>query len=101
MTSPEENAYAQRQQKRALFLYRVLSGDLEATLHKFGAVLLGFSVKCGDEDYLLTMRADFEGEKMVAWVGATSLANMFRKAYREARSNTLRWKVDEWAEKQV
>ncbi len=101
MTSPDDILHELRQQKRALSTYRILTGGLEAALYKNGAELVGLSVKCGVEDYLLTLRGDFEGKKMVCWVGASSLANLFTKAAREAGSNTLRWKVDRWAKEQV
>lgn len=97
MTSPDDVIAAARFDRRARRLYRELDGGLEAALTGQGAHLKGLSLKVGADDYLVTLRADFEGKAMICFVGASTAGNCFLKAAREARANKLRWKVDKWA----
>lgn len=98
MTSPEDVSAAQKFDRRARLLYRELDGGLEGALTGQGATLKGLSLKVGTDDYLVTLRADFEGKAMICFVGASTAGNCFLKAAREARTNKLRWKVDKWAQ---
>jgi len=96
MTSQGEVDYEVERQKKATRLLRVCDGGFAGKIRKSGGVLTGFSVKVGDEDYLMTIRAEYDGNKVISWVGASSLQNLLLKAYREAARENLRWKADEW-----
>lgn len=69
---------------------------LEEAVEHAGGVLSGFSVKYGEMDYLMTLRADFGANKMVCFVGAPSLRDCFRKAEHLAWCDELRWKADKF-----
>lgn len=96
MTSNQEHDYEQKRNKLARRLQMVCEGGLESRVHLLGGALTGFSVKAGEDDYLMTLRAEFEGSKMISFVGASTLANLLLKAHREAAANRLRWKADKW-----
>jgi hypothetical protein len=71
-----------------------LYGGLDDAVSHAGGDLTGFSVRISDLDCLMTVRAQFPGGHMIAFVGAEDLAAVLVKAAREARSDALRWRVD-------
>lgn len=75
--------------------------ELIGSLAHAGAVLTGFSVKFGDSDVLMILRAILAGRQQVCFVGAPDLPNCFRKAVQEAYSDSLRWREDEYARDDV
>lgn len=61
-----------------------------------GGVMTGFSIKIGEVDILLTLRAEFPAGHMIAWVGGDSVVDIMLKAKRFASSEDLRWKADKY-----
>ncbi len=74
-----------------------LEFELEGAVAHSGGVLTGFSVKIGNADVLMTLRAIVSGRPMIAWVGCPDLPSMFRKAVTEAYHDGLVWKPDAYA----
>ena len=97
MTRSFETEEEQRKERKARLLLAVCSSGLSASVDRAGARLTGFSAKLAGDDCLLTIRAEFPGGPMIAWCGGETLANALLKAAREAQSDNLRWKVDEYA----
>jgi hypothetical protein len=81
-------------QSEALLL--AVYGGLVAAVERGGGTLVGIGIRFGDEEVLLTLRADFPGGKMVAFVGAEHLPEGFVKATREAGRDQLRWREDKF-----
>lgn len=96
MTTSLEVEAEVRQQARALRLFRILDGGLEAAVGRAGGELTGFSAKMSGVDTLLTLRAVFPGGKMIAFAGGLTLGAALEKAYREAKTDALRWRPDKW-----
>lgn len=89
-----------REELQAKRDYEVLAAvefELVGSIAHVGGVLRGFSVKIGEGDTLLTLRADFEGSSMVAFVGSPDIGSCLRKAVHQVFSNEVNWKADEWA----
>lgn len=83
-----------KQQKINTEIVAAVEFDLVGSIAVVGGKLLGFSVKIGVVDCLLTLRADFEGQRMVCFVGAPDIGGCLRKSVVEAHSNGLRWRED-------
>ena len=62
-----------------------------------GISLSGFSVKFSEIDCLMVLRGGEAHNRQIAFVGAPDLANCFRKAVREAYSDSLKWRADKFA----
>lgn len=62
-----------------------------------GGVLTGFSVKIGESDVLMTLRAKLEGKPSVCFVGCPDMPSCIRKAVVEGFHGGLRWRDDEYA----
>lgn len=75
--------------------------ELEGSVAHSGGVLRGLSVKFGEVDCLLTLRADLPAGKMVAFVGAATLGDCFRRAVNDAYRDNLRWREDRFGRKEV
>jgi len=71
--------------------------ELVGAVAHAGGVLSGFSVKFGDSDVLMTLRAHLGGSNKVAFVGCPDLASCLRKAVGEAYSDGLAWREDKYA----
>lgn len=82
---------AEKERKQALLA--IYGGLFDAVGHA-GGVLTGFSVKLGDYDTLMTLRAVFPAGSQIAFVGAEDLPGALAKATREAGSDRLRWRSD-------
>ena len=68
--------------------------ELVGSIAHAGGELTGFSVKFGEVDTLMILRAVLPGGAHVAFVGAPDLASCLRKAVGEAYSDNLVWKAD-------
>lgn len=51
----------------------------------------------GRSDWLLTIRATVNGEKVIAFMSGYTLAEALDKALRDFAAGKLRWKVDSYA----
>jgi len=71
--------------------------ELVGSVAHAGGVLSGISVRFGESDCLMTLRASFGSKSMVSFVGCPDLGSCFRKAVNEAYSDDLQWREDRWA----
>lgn len=99
MTSAIDTAEEQRRIKRAILVCRVADGGLADAVKQAGGYLQGFSMKLSGADCLMTMRITMPAGPMVSFVGSETIAGCLLKAYREARSDDLKFKPDQWAER--
>ena len=97
MTSLMEQAADKQRAKSARRLTNVCNGGLHNAISALGGRLVGITIRTTQGDHLMTIRAEFDSGPMVAFVGSSDIANVLRKAFREARNNDLRWKVDRYA----
>lgn len=73
--------------------------ELEGAIAHAGGRLTGLSVKFGELDTLMTLRAHITANRVVSFVGAPTMADCFRKAVVDAYHDNLRWRTDEYAKK--
>lgn len=78
---------------------KLLDRGLEAPLADAGAVLTGFSVRYGEYEVLVTVRAVLAGKQQIAFVASDSLPGALIKLVAAAKSDKLRWKLDRFASK--
>ena len=97
MTRQLEQGMEDKSRNRAIRLARTLDQGLSDAVERAGGELLGLSVRYGEFDVLMTVKAVFPGGQMVAFVGAGSMGDCFLKAEREGKQDQLRWKPDRWA----
>lgn len=94
MTRQLEALKEQRQAKQDSALLKAVDYELEGAIGRNGGTLNGFSVKFGDEDYLVTLRATFPAGAQIAFVGGSTLGGVLVKAVREAMADRLSWRED-------
>ena len=97
MSRQLEQVAEEKSKNRAIRLARVLDLGLSDAVERAGGELLGLSIRYGDFDVLMTIKAVFPAGQMVAFVGAGSMGDCFLKGAREAGNDSLRWKPDRWA----
>lgn len=71
--------------------------ELAGAIAHAGGELTGISVKFGELDCLMTLRAVVTSNKCIAFVGAPTLSDCFRKAVTDAYHDRLKWREDKWA----
>lgn len=79
--------------KRVVYL---LNGGLPFLVEKQGGVFLGITLKGYEGDYLLVVRADFEGKKFVSFAGAATGCGALVRWEQAVRAKELKWKRDKW-----
>lgn len=94
MASDDVRADEARKEKKLIAIGRVCEGGLIGAVKHAGGELIGLSVKLNQYDCLLTLRAVLPAGRMVAFIGADTLATALLKAAREARSDDLNWRED-------
>lgn len=72
-------------------------GGLSEAVHRAGGDLTGFSVKLSGGDCLITLKAVFENNPSIAFVGSEDLPGALRKAVRELHRDQLGWREDRYA----
>lgn len=77
-------------------LVKALEFELEGAVAHAGAILTGFSVKMGDDEVLVTLRAVLAGRAQIAFIGAGSLPDALLKVVREAMVDKLQWRDDKY-----
>lgn len=97
MTMREQREALQKKQDEELVA--AVEFELAGSIGHAGGLLTGFSVKYGELDCLLTLRARVTANDCIAFVGAPTLADCFRKSVVQAYHDGLRWKVDEYPRK--
>ena len=96
MLNEERSAQASAD-KRHRKVGRVVDGGLKEAVQRSGGELLGFSVKYNGYDCLMTLRAEFPGGRMVAFVGASTLPSAMIRAWQDGNQDGLRWREDKFA----
>lgn len=97
MSRQLEQKQEERKARRDKRVLLAVNGGLEAGVERAGGRLHGFSVKLSEYDCLLTLRAEFPGGAMVAFVGGADLPDVLLKGSKAAKTDGLRWKKDKWA----
>ncbi len=75
--------------------------ELAGAIAHGGGILLGLSVKFSEVDCLMTLRADLPAGRRIAFVGAATLADCFRRAVNEAYRDKLSWKVGQYEKRET
>lgn len=86
-----------RQARIERLAMRSIRGGLAFALRQQGRELLGFSVRIGAMDILVTVRANKGGEREICFVGSETIAGALAKAEREAVTDKLTWRPDMFA----
>lgn len=100
MSRQLEQAREIQQEKLDRRLVSALEFELVGAVGHAGGQLTGFSVRYGELDVLLTLRALIGSKQQIAFVGAETLPGAFRKAVWEAHRDNLRWKADAYEQTQ-
>jgi hypothetical protein len=87
----------ERNAKRHMAIVRAVEFELLRSVEVEGVALLGFSVRLGEMECLVTLRAVRDGVKSVSFVGGEDLGGCLIKCVREAKKDNLTWKVDSFA----
>lgn len=82
--------------RRAEKITEVLDHGLAGSIAYQGGVLTGFSMRVGQVDFLITLRASFPGGHKIAWVGAENMTEVILKSERLAAGNALEWRNDKY-----
>jgi hypothetical protein len=91
-----EQASEERQRKRHDRIAYAVEFGLEKAYGECQVEIHGFSVKCSGNDYLMTLRAEVDGVRVIRFVGGDSIGGCFLKAVREATGDREAWRVDKW-----
>lgn len=97
MTRQLEAQVEEREARLRAAVAKTVDYGLAGAVAGAGGELLGLSIRMGPVEVLLTLRADFEGKKMVCFVASSTWAHALVKAEREAHRNELRWRPDKFA----
>lgn len=94
MTRSTEAAREKKQAAQALKLWRCASTGLFEAVERSGGELRGFSMKVGEWDCLLTLRADFPTGPCVGFVGGETIGGCLLKAEMQASRDAIGWRPD-------
>lgn len=84
------------QEKFDKALVAAVEFELVGAIGHAGGVLVGISVRFGEADCLMTLRADLPAGRRIAFIGAATLSDCFRRAVNEAYRDKLNWKVGQY-----
>jgi len=96
MADVKEALISKKRKQADKELLSAINYGLEEAVGHAGGVLSGLSVKFGETDCLMTVKAKIGDNPMVAFVGAPSLRDCFRKAEQLAWCDELRWRADKF-----
>lgn len=100
MANVEDRAYIEsREQARHQKAGHRLEWGLASDLDRVGGYLTRMAFRCGVDDCLLTVSAEFDGRPMVCFISAIDPCRAVNKASREIGSNRVKWKKDEFSQK--
>lgn len=85
-----------RESARRLELVKALEYGIVGALEAQGITMVGFAIKYDDFNCLLTLKADIDDIRSIAFVGSDSIVNCILKSYQEARNGGLRWRPDRY-----
>lgn len=77
-------------------LVKALEFGLVGSLEMQGIELMGIAIKYDAFNCLMTIKADVDGVRSVAFVGSDTLMNVILKADSMSRNCVLKWKVDQY-----
>lgn len=97
MTRQTDVLQEERETKRRIALVKALEFELAGAVQIMGGSFRGVAIKYEEHECLLTYKSDFEGKRMVAFVGSDTMMNCIIKATNMAKNNRLRWKIDRYA----
>lgn len=92
MSRQLEAALEIRQAKRAKKIVRVVEFELEGALASQGAALVGLSAKFDGGDCLITLRAELDGRRQIAFVGGGDFGSALIKCVTAAQRGQLSWR---------
>lgn len=72
----------------------MLTGTLEHLIEKLGGVFVSFTLRGAEGDWLLIIRADFDGRAMVGFCGGVTAAGAVVRLEEKLRANELKWRAD-------
>lgn len=96
MTRQHDLDLEERRSTQANELFYACELGLETAIRESGWQLLGFSVKYGGADVLLTLRLVVDGDRHISFVGGETLASALRKAWRLAKASKLKTREDQY-----
>ena len=82
-----------RQARRKAIVVAVEYGIL-AGVEALGGELRGVSIRTTPQNYLMTLRVEFDSGLMIAFVGSDDLGSLLIKVVRELEGNKLRFRED-------
>lgn len=82
--------------RRTIALEECLDHGLIAAVAYSGGEMNGMSFKMKQDDYLLTIRAEFPAGHMVCHVGGVTIADVLLKASRDGFEDNLHWTKDKY-----
>lgn len=96
MSRQLEAASEERERRRVEALIKALEFGINNAISNQGAALKGIAIRYSEFDCLLTIKADFNGTRHIAFIGSDSMMNCLIKCDRAAVENNLRWKKDKY-----
>jgi hypothetical protein len=96
MSRQLEQKQEQRETAKRDALFQALEHGLPGALAFQGIELLGFAIKYGDFDCLMTIKAYVGETRSVCFVGSDTMTNCILKADAEARRGALKWRKDKY-----
>lgn len=96
MSRQLDKAAEEREESRRVALIKAIEFGLSDAIVNQGAELRGIAIRYGEFDCLMTVKADFNGVRHVAFVGSDSMMNCFIKADAAAAGNRLSWSKDKY-----
>lgn len=75
----------------------MLNGGMGGKILDSGGKFKGISLRENAADVLMVVRADFDAQPMVAFVGAATMADAVVKLEESLFSGVLKWRVDRFA----
>jgi hypothetical protein len=96
-SDPLEIALSEKLERSKSEVLVAVFGGLERAVSRAGGDLAGFSIRLRGYEVLMTLRIDMPAGPMIAFVASDSLANVLTKAVRDAESDRLRLRPDQFA----
>lgn len=85
-----------RESRKRDALVRALEFGLVGALEMQGIELLGFALRYEEFNCLLTLKANVDDLRSVAFVGSDTIINVLLKADNMASNQALKWRVDKY-----
>lgn len=96
MSRQLEQVSEDRAARRRKLLLKAVTGGLEDAVGRAGGELRGLSLKLGDYEVLMTLRAEFPAGSMVGFVGGADVEACYIKGMNLAGNDQMKWREDKW-----